>query len=340
MNWIQQNRKLASILGVMIVGGLGLGVWLYMAWSGFSSTREEWDTMSQRTTTMESSKVYPSAANVRMLEQKINDYRDKFFTLRGVLLDPKLQRVVTPMSETEFQAKVKERAKAVDQKAKELGVILPKSFALGFEEYSDTLPLNAEAAAELNVHLDVMEKFIMTLIEAKVTSLEDLQRMRLTLEKAKGPATPPATTGRQKKGVAAAPVATAEQVFDRYTIKCTFTTDQGPLQAVMNNLSNAAKTPDFLAVRLMRVENEKTDAPTREEIRAPQQSNPMNEAPAPPKTDDGKSPAASNAILPPKPLPPDARAIMGSENLKVYLEVDYIRFRQPPSEESEAPKKR
>lgn len=340
MNWIQQNKKLASIFGVMIVGGLALGAWLYMAWSGFSSAREEWDSMSQRTTTMENSKVYPSAANVQSLEQKITDYRDKFFTLRKVLLDPKLQRPVTPMSETEFQAKVKERAKAVGQKAKESGVTLPKSFAVGVEEYSDTLPLNAEAAAELNVHLDVLEKFIMTLVEAKVTSLDDLQRTRLTVEKAKGPAPAQAPPSRQNRGVAAAPVATADLVLDRYTIKCTFTTDQGPLQAVMNNLSNAAKTPDFLAVRLMRVENEKTDAPTREEIRVPQQNNPVNEAPAPPKTGDGKSPASSNPIIaPPKPQPPDARSIIGSESLKVYLEVDYIRFRQPPSEEPEAPKR-
>ena len=50
--------------------------------------------------------------------------------------------------------------------------------------------------------------------------------------------------------------------------------------------------------------------------------------------------ACPNAIAPPKPLPPDARAIIGSENLKVYLEVDYVRFRQPPSEEAGAPKKR
>lgn len=339
MNWIQQNRKLASILGVMIVGGLGLVAWLLMAWSGFSSARAEWDSMSQRTTTMENSKVYPSAANVQSLDQKITDYRDKFFTLRKVLLDPKLQQPVTPMSETEFQAKVKERAKAIDQRAKELGVSLPKSFAVGVEEYSDTLPPNAEAAAELNVHLDVLEKFIMTLVEAKVTSLDELQRTRLAVEKTKGPAPAPAPVpAKQKRGVAAAPVATAEQVLDRYTIKCVFTTDQGPLQAVMNNLSNAAKTPDFLAVRLMRVENERTDAPTKEEIKFPQQNNPAPEPPAPPKTGDAKAPA-SNIIAPPRPQPPDARAIIGFENLKVYLEVDYIRFREPPSEEPVASKR-
>ncbi len=341
MNRIQQNKKLATILGVMLVGGLGLGAWLFMAWSDFSNSRTGWDSMSQKTTAMENSKVYPSAANVAAFGQKLSDYQNKFYTLREVLLDPKLQQPVKPLSETEFQAKLKERAKAVDQKAKEAGVILPKAFALGFEEYSDTLPLSAEAAAELDLHLDVMEKFIMTLIGAKVTSLDVLERSRLVIEKKKGPATAPPTPAAKKKGEKGAPapvLSPSEPVLDRYTIKCTFTTDQGPLQAVMNNLSNPAKTPDFLAVRLLRVENEKTEAPTKDEVRAPQQNNTPVEAPAPPRVGDPKAPP-SNIIAPPKPLPPDSRAIIGSENLKVYLELDYIRFRQPPGEDAPAPKR-
>ncbi len=267
MNWIQQNKKLAPIFGVMIAGGLGLAGWLYVSWSGFSSAQDELASMSQKTTAMENSKVYPSADNVASFDQKIAEYRTKFHTLREVLLDPKLQQPVKPLSETEFQAKLKERSKAVDQKAREAGVLLPKSFALGFEEYSDTLPLSADAAAELSVHLDVMEKFVMTLINARVTSLDDLKRTRLSVEKVKGPA--PAPAPASKKGAPAAPAAASEQVLDRYTIKATFTTDQGPLQAVMNSLSDPAKTPDFLAVRLMRVENERTEAPTKEEIRVP-----------------------------------------------------------------------
>ena len=56
------------------------------------------------------------------------------------------------------------------------------------------------------------------------------------------------------------------------------------------------------------------------------------EAPAPPPGKSGESGApASNVIAPPKPLAPDARAIIGAENLKVYLEVDYIRFREAPA---------
>jgi hypothetical protein len=40
-------------------------------------------------------------------------------------------------------------------------------------------------------------------------------------------------------------------------------------------------------------------------------------------------------ITAPKPAPPDAFDIMGRELLKVYLEVDYIRFRPAATVEDE-----
>src|SRR5436190_4258161 len=106
MNWIKQNRQLATLLGIMIAGIVGLGIWLFLAWSDFSSARDEWNSMSQKTTTMERNKVYPSADNVKALDQKISDYSEKFGTLRKVLLGPELQQEVKPITETEFQARV------------------------------------------------------------------------------------------------------------------------------------------------------------------------------------------------------------------------------------------
>jgi hypothetical protein len=40
-------------------------------------------------------------------------------------------------------------------------------------------------------------------------------------------------------------------------------------------------------------------------------------------------------IAPPKPATPDAFDIMGREQLKVYLEIDYIRFRPAAKVEDE-----
>ncbi len=318
MNWIQQNKSLAGIFGVMIAGAIGLGVWLFLAYSDYSSAMEEFTTASGSVTTLQSAKVFPSEKNVKVVEQRISDYRDKFAILRKVLLSPNLQEAIKPMAETEFQAKVKERTVAVKKRADAVGMKLPTNdFALGFEGYSNDLPPNASVAAELNVHLDVMEKLILALAEGGVNSLDSITRTKLAGEKS-------GTSSTATSGTTIPAGVSTEPVLDRYTIKCVFVCDQIPLQNVMNVLSNPAKMPHFLAVRLMRVENEKIEGTSKEEVK-----NLVRAVPAP-AADPTKNPAdAAPSTDSTAPLPPDAVAIMGGEMLKVYLEIDYIRFRQP-----------
>ncbi len=322
MNWIQQNKSLAGILGFMIAGAIGLGVWFYLSYSDYTSAMGEWTDQSGKVSTLQSAKVFPSAKNVKMVEQRISDYRDKFATLRNVLLAPNLQQPIKPISETEFQTKVKERAIAVKKRADAVGMGLPTSdFALGFEGYASELPPNATVAAELNVHLDVMEKLINVFIEKGVTKLDSIKRTPLPGEKgaAKNESAPPsATTGNK-----ALFDSSADQVLDRHTITCVFTCDQDPLRNVMNVLSNPATMPHFLAVRLMRVENEKAEGASKEEVKNLIKSVPTSQVDAPKKPGE-----AVSASYSPAPLPPDAVTIMGGEELKVYLEIDYIRFRQ------------
>jgi hypothetical protein len=344
MNWIKQNKKLATILGIMIAGGIGLGVWLYLAWAEYSSKMEEWTDMDQKAAKLENAKIYPSDANMKALAEKIADYRDKFNTLQKVLLSPTLQEPVTPMSETDFQAKLKDRSRAVSQKAASK-TKLPKDFALGFEDYTGALPPNADVAAELNVQLDASEKFVNTLLDAGVATVESMTRTKLPTERGGTPAptrpTPPPSP--QQRNKPAAPVVQVAPVYDKQTIQCIFTCDQGPLQAVMNNLANPAKTHDFLVVRQLHVENEKQDAPTKEEVKAilKQSALPAGESSGggdvPPKS----VPGTQRTIPPVKEAAPDAADIMGAETLRVYVEVDYLRFRKPPAEgnTAAAPKK-
>ncbi len=119
---------------------------------------------------------------------------------------------------------------------------------------------------------------------------------------------------------------TSIPVVDRHPIKCVFTCDQGPLQIVMNNLANPAKTHEFLAVRQLHVENAKPEAPTKDDIK--QLIKPPSAATPPSQTTD--KPATTIRTVPvATPAEKDSAEIMGGESLKVYLEVDYLRFRNP-----------
>ncbi len=170
MNWAQENKTLAGIVGVMIAGGLGLGAWLYFSWSGYSGSMDQWSDTQRRIDAIRSAKLAPTTANVDLREKQLGGYADKVNQLRGALLA--VQQAPKPMSETEFQAKLKERATAMKQLAKSVGMSeLPDDFALGFEKYASQPPRSADIAAELNIHLDAMEKLVTTCIESGVTSL-------------------------------------------------------------------------------------------------------------------------------------------------------------------------
>ncbi|CAN5771535.1 hypothetical protein BH11VER1_BH11VER1_10560 [soil metagenome] len=339
MNWIKENKKLAGILGFMIFGAIGLGVVLFMSYSDYTAAVGEFETSNSRIKTLKSAKLFPSQENVALKEKSVTEYADKVNLLRGALL--KVQQPVKAMSETEFQAKLKERSGTVKKLADAAGVSLPGGveFALGFDEYTVSSPKSAEAAAELNVQLDMIENVVTTLIQSGVKSLDSLERTKLAVEKPTAAVPPPAPKAqvapKNSKGkkpmitVAAA----AEPVLDRYPVKMTMTTDQSPFQQVVNTLSNPSKIAQFLVLRLLRIENEKQEGPLKDEVRSRRNN---EQAPGVEPGPGGNKDTAGATILAPKAAVHDAVTVMGEEKLKVYMEVDYIRFRPEATAEEDA----
>src|SRR4051812_47216710 len=183
MNWAQENKTLAGIIGVMVAGGVGLGVWLYLTWADYSASMEQWQQTQSRIVSIRSKKLAPTPENVTTREGQLAEYAEKVNQLRGALLS--LQQAPKPMSETEFQAKLKDRATEIRNLARTMNIDekhLPNDFALGFEKYATQPPRSPEMAAELNVHLDAIDKLVTTCIEAGVASIDLLERTKLPNE--------------------------------------------------------------------------------------------------------------------------------------------------------------
>lgn len=335
MNWVQENKSLAGILGVMIAGILGLGAWLFLSYSEYTTSMETWSQNDVTISNLKSKKVYPSKENAEARESEVGNYGEKVDLLRSGLLSERVQQPIKPMSQTEFQARLKERATAMVQLAKSADIALPADFALGFGDYTNNVPRTAEVAAELGVHLDVMERLVTTVIQSGVKSIDLFERSKLPHEERpvevkvperRRPAAKPAAS-KPKKGTKRPAITeeqAAEPVLDRYPVKLVLTTDQGPFQNIINTLCDPVKMPHFLVVRLVRIENERQDGPSRDEIA--RKKNP--DVSLEPTTD----PAAADAATAAAKVAPDAVTIMGEEKLKVYLEVDYVRFRAPAGE--------
>lgn len=336
MDWIRENKTLAAILGLMVFGGIGLAVVLFMAYSGYAESLERHQAISSSLASIKNSKLFPSPENVQAKQAAISQYEDAVGSLGTVLL--KLQNPVKPMSDTDFQARLKARIAEVKSMA-EGRTELPKDFAFGFDVYTSSLPRSAEAAAELGDYLAAVDEMVKMFIDSGVASITSLERSELSVEKGAPPPPPPAPPkkdikARPTKAKGAKPAPPPKEiakVVERRTVKFSLLTDQGPLQVLINRLASPSQMPFFTVVRLLRIENEKLEGPLRN-VPLSTQDEPQEAASSPPSPDAAGQALKSTVIEPAKPAKKDSVAVMGQENLKVYLEIDLVRFLEPAPE--------
>jgi hypothetical protein len=355
MDWIRENKTLASIMGVFLALAAALGFLVIKAWSTFGESNDRFVAANNSLATMKSANLYPSPENLEKKKTAVEDYEKKVTTLSKVLLS--LQPTADPISETDFQAKLKvkiaELRTLAGQKTK-----LPAESSLGFADYTSSLPKSAAIAQELSEYMDAAEAVARVFIDSGVESVDTFERSLLASEKAAetgAKAAPPAPAGKASKGAAGKPVVPAKSVaemLERRTLTFTLTCDQGALQKVLNRLASPSQMPYFAAVRLLRVENEKNEGPLRAAVtlelnkaKATEENTAAVEVPQEQVVigaDGLPVPAAAETAPkdagPTKPGVKDAVGVMGQEKLKVYLEIDLIKFVDPNKQVAEAAK--
>ncbi len=368
MDWARQNKTLASILGVMVAGGIALAVLLFMAYSGYAATLENYQRAGSSLGTLKGAKLYPSAENVEAKQKAIDEYEAKVSTLGTVLL--KLQKPVEKINEVDFQAKLRARSTEIKAAAEAAKIALAggASFAFGFDTYLGVLPRNGEVATELGDYLGGVDSVVSMMIESGVKSIDTIARTELAIEKGAAPPPPvpekkkakAKTTGKKKDAPEkkSAPPKEIAKVVERRTLTVTLTADQNALQNVMNKLASSSQMPYFTVVRLLRVDNTKLEGPLRSAVNVsipdpnapadasapPSDLNSPPPAPATPAPSapgvtgtPGAAPVPTREIIEPaKPAAPDAMYVFGDESLKVYLEIDLVRFLEPASEDKAA----
>lgn len=349
MDWIRENKTLAAIVGIMVAGGIGLGVLVFMAYSGYTESLDRFDTVNNGLAAIKGAKLYPNAANVDEKEKAVSEYEQAVSQLGGALLI--LQQKTETISDTDFQAKLKAKIADTKKLAADYQSQLPGDFALTFDTYTSSLPRSAEAATALSGYLDAVDAITRTAIEAGVKSIDTMERSELMVEKGAPPPAPEpskkSTSSRSSsrpgaKGSAPVKQVEVEKALERRTIKVTLTTDQGPLQVLLNKLATTKEMPFFTVVRQLRIENEKQEGPLKTAftpgVAIPDGSTGIDGAapvPQPAAADGTAQPEQPKRqiIEPAKPAPPDSIAVLGQEMLKVYLEIDIVQFLEPKAAE-------
>lgn len=361
MDWIRKHKTLAAIIVAMVVGGLGLGAVLVMSYFGYAGSMEQFTQEAGKVATIKGAKLFPSQQHVDEREAAVSEYEAEVGKLGTVLLT--LQQPVKPLSDTAFQAGLKDVIAQTRSKAEAKKTVLPKEFSLGFEKYNTSLPRSAEAAAQLGDYLNAAAAVADLLIDSGAKSIDQFERTPLIVESdAPPPAAPKpepkkpvpsAASKRNQKSAAKAgpPPKEIAKIVERRTVTARLTTDQGALQKIMNVLASPTKMVHFTVVRLLRVDNKAQEGPIRGSLPKlnagpppgvegdPTQPSPDAGAATPPAADVAKPvvaqpPPKNRVIEPTRPANQDAQAVFGEEDLQVYLEIDLVRFLEPKSSDS------
>ncbi len=313
MDWIRENKPLAAILGVIVVGSLALGYLLFDAWSVYAETKEGYLGLGNQVAGLKGAQLAPTEANLKAKQDSVAEYSKLVDTLGKTVLI--LQPKVAAINDIEFQEKLKTKISEIRKTSVQAKMRLPAEFAFGFDDYTHTLPKSGAEATELSGYLDAVDELTKLLMKCGVQSLDVLERSKLPVEAA----TAAASSSAQGNNNAGMQGQVAAGILEKRQISVVLTLDQGPLQLLISRLTSPTDMPYFTSLRLLRIENQSQDGPLVSEVRLPTEgTNDPNAV----KTEE----APSDEIKPPPPAFVDAIPVFGNELLKVRLEIDLIKF--------------
>lgn len=300
MNWFRQNRWLGTFL--IVVGVLTIGA-LYFLISARSQSNEalaRFQEAVNEKNRLETLDPFPSEANFRKMKLHLENYSAALNKLKEDLKT----RIPSPapLAPNEFQSRLRQAMLAVGEKARTNKVKLPDNFALGFDEYTTTLP-NTAAAPLLGQELNQIEALVNILIEARVDGINVFRRQPLPEEGRAVAAATPTPSPRPAGSPAATPGA---KLVERATLDLSFSSAPSAMRRVLNQIVSIPQ--QFYVVRLLHVRNEKEKGPPREE------------------TGQGAATATTTQPASAKP-PPNAALtfIVGNEHIETAARVELLR---------------
>lgn len=288
MNWFSENKFLAGLIAVVVVG---VGAFLFLLTSAkakYAETAQQYKQQANELQRLQAMKPFPAQESIDKIQEQKQSYMAAAAELRKTLSSMEFE--MQAMTPEEFQDKLRATVSEVQALAGEKNVALPADFYLGFPEYQASPP-RSEATARLAWQLRTLEFVVKTLINNRVVSVDGIDREPVPGED--GAATAPA---EGKSGT---------QLLERYPFTVTFKADQGRFRTVLNQLSTAKE--QFLIVESLVVKNEQTTGPSKQAPGAP-----------PPETvtEEG-TPQEAAARL---------QFILGTEKLEVSLRIAAVDF--------------
>lgn len=289
MNWISQNKFMAGFIGVMFVGVAALGILLFQAISQYGDVHADYTRNFQQLQALQKRVPYPNPEN-------LDNYRKQQDELNGFIsdLEQNMSKLQFPLDATvtpqKFQADLQDAVHDAAAKAAANNIQIPDKFALGFDQYLTSPPIQTAAPA-LDRQLKAMQFLFDEFLDGSgVKSISAVVRAPLSEEKTE-------EKTEVKKGNKPQP---APSLVVKAPVEITFIADMLKMRKIMNDLVETKK--QFYIVRLVNIATtEDADKPIT-------------------KQDAMKNPTSPNGA---------PRFVLGDEKLQVTLSLEIVNFNAP-----------
>ena len=255
MNWIQQDRSVASLVAGLALATLCTLWFLFHEKGQAAGTRRALENTVSELNRLRAGAPLPNDKNLRITRVQTEGYRSSLLALERELKDRMFPRL--PLQPNEFQAQMRLAVTAVQQRAKANKVQLPASFNLGFDQYATSLP-NGEAAPELGRQLRAVEWLTNTIIDAHADAIVTLTRAPLPEEK------PILTLPGTPKPLPASTVGkrAAAKIVDASSVNLKFAGSPATVGRILNQFGSSRD--QMYVLRTLVVKNQVDQAPRRD----------------------------------------------------------------------------
>lgn len=249
MSWVKENKFLAGFLGATVAGAGVLGYLLFQAKGQYDEQYAAYQQEASELNRLEGLQPYPNAENLKKLEAQRDEYLSHANQL--VAAASALEFELTKVTATEFQDKLRSAVDETNQRAAAKNIKVPERFSLGFERYLTDLP-RPEAAAPLARQLAAVKLVADAIIDSQVSEIRSLTRQELPEERG---AAAGEDAGKN------APGKSAKTLVEKHPIQLDLVGKQPQIRNALNKIVTSDK--QFYIPRLITVNNEKQDGPTR-----------------------------------------------------------------------------
>ncbi len=318
MLWLKKNGFLAGLLALAIVGIGGLGFAIFKGWKAAGEAKDEFLVKQSDLQRLKGGRPFPDDTNYRKWKEEVEAYEASAARFRAEILDA--QAKLDDISDVRFQKELSDVVAAIQEQAAAANVSLPADFYFGMQAYQTTLP-RREATGLLRFQLGAFESLFAILFENGVRSVEGFYRKALPVETETPPESPrpPAPRGAQTPAEKPDPAA---EIREAYPFEIAFSSTQEGVMQILNGIANAQS--HVMMIKFLRVENENPEGPDRSDIVVSETTEPDFASNGDAETEEGDFGSAGASGL---------QFILGRELVKVYLNLDLVRFKQTDAAE-------